>query len=296
VFFSVSIVGKMNKIGIFFCAVFIVVLQLYALPPVHASGVVDSNHGIEHGSAPSSRFDDEAALQRSQAAIGKPLKNYAFAVPDGKVQLSDLRGKPLLINFVYSTCRHICPMITRHLASMVETANDTFGADRFNVLTIGFDARQDSPLAMRTFASKQGVSDIANWKFLSADRNTIKGVADNLGFLFYPSPTGFDHLAQTSLIDSKGIIVQQIYGVQYEPVRLMQPLKNLVYGRKSIHAGLDGLFNNIRLWCTYYDPKTGSYRFDYSVFIGMAIGGMILIVLGTIIVRSFLRLRRDGRF
>jgi len=281
----------MIRIRIFFCTVAVVLLQMPAL----ASGSADASRVSSHTQMAESRFDDEAALKRSQAAIGKPLKDYLFNVQGGNVRLADLRGKPLLINFVYSTCRHICPMITQHLASMVKSANDAFGADKFNVLTIGFDARQDSPLAMQVFASKQGVSNIANWQFLSADKEIIEGISDNLGFLFYPSPTGFNHLAQTSLIDSNGVIVQQIYGVQYEPVRLMQPLKNLVYGRKSIHAGLDGLFNNIRLWCTYYDPKTDSYRFDYSVFIGMAIGGMILIVLGTIIVRAFLRLRKDGR-
>ncbi|MDX8403403.1 MAG: SCO family protein [Mariprofundaceae bacterium] len=285
----------MNKIRTFFCIVAVMLLQLLALAPVHASGVVASTHGLEHESVSSSQFDDKTALKRSQAVIGDPLKDYRFDLQDGAVQLADFRGKPLLINFVYSTCRHTCPMITQHLASMVKTANDTFGEDRFNVLTIGFDARQDSPLAMKVFASKQGVSGISNWQFLSAGKETIKGVSDNLGFLFYPSPTGFDHLAQTSLIDANGIIVQQIYGVEYEPIRLMQPLKNLVYNRKSIHVGLGGLFNNIRLWCTYYDPGTDAYRFDYSVFIGMTIGGIILIVLGTIIVRAFLRLGKDER-
>lgn len=282
----------MNKTRIFFFATTVLLM----LMPATASGSTDMPLNSSQTWKAESHFDDKVALQRSQAAIGKPIKDYVFAGRSGRVQLADFRGKPLLINFIYSTCRHICPMITRHLANMVETANGTFGADRFNVLTIGFDARQDSPLAMRVFASKRGVDNIANWQFLSADKDTIKGVADNLGFLFYPSPTGFDHLAQTTLIDSRGIIVQQIYGVQYEEILLMQPLKNLVYGRESIHSGLDGLFNNIRLWCTYYDPKTDSYRFDYSVFIGMAIGGMILIVLGSIIVRSFLRLRREDRF
>ena len=184
--FSVSIVSKMNKVRIFSCIVAVMLLQLLALAPVHASGVVDSTHGIEHGSAPSSQFDDKAALKRSQAVIGNALKDYRFDLQDGVVYLADFRGKPLLINFVYSTCRHTCPMITQHLASMVKAANDTFGEDRFNVLTIGFNARQDSPLAMKVFASKQGVSGISNWQFLSADKETIEGVTDNLGFLFYP--------------------------------------------------------------------------------------------------------------
>lgn len=48
-------------------------------------------------------FDEKIALRESQAAIGRAVGEYAFRDTDGKtVRLSDLRGKPLVVNFIYT--------------------------------------------------------------------------------------------------------------------------------------------------------------------------------------------------
>ena len=57
---------------------------------------------------------------------------------------------------------------------------------------------------------------------------------------------------------------RQIYGGVFEAPALVEPLKDLVYGRRSDWASLEGLINRVRLFCTLYDPRTGGYRFDYS--------------------------------
>jgi len=46
-------------------------------------------------------FDEQLALKESQAAIGRQVGAYAFRDTQGRtVRLSDLRGKPLVVNFV----------------------------------------------------------------------------------------------------------------------------------------------------------------------------------------------------
>ena len=55
-------------------------------------------------------FDEKAALRDSQAAIGRPVADYRFTDSNGKpVTLSELRGKPLVVNFVYTGCISVCP-------------------------------------------------------------------------------------------------------------------------------------------------------------------------------------------
>jgi len=56
---------------------------------------------------------------------------------------------------------------------------------------------------------------------------------------------------------------------------------------------IDGLIERVRLVCTFYDPVTGRYALDYSIFIGLAIGAASLGGVAFIIVRSWLRLRRQ---
>ena len=65
-------------------------------------------------------YDREAALAASQAAIGQPLGDYTFRNTDGQTfRLQDLAGKPVIVSMIYTSCHHICPMITKNLEEKV---------------------------------------------------------------------------------------------------------------------------------------------------------------------------------
>jgi protein SCO1/2 len=239
--------------------------------------------------AADAQWDAKAALATSQAAIGSPIGDHVLRTPDGlAVNLADLRGRPLVVSMVYTSCHHICPTTTRHLAQVVDVARDALGEDSFRIVTIGFDTRHDTPDAMRDFARQQGV-DEPGWEFLSADAQTIDRLSAELGFIFQPSAGGFDHLIQTTVIDAQGVIYRQIYGTSFEVPQLVEPLKELVYGRPKGHSLLANLSNRVRLFCTVYDPSSNRYVFDYSLFIGIAIGFGCLAAVGTFLVREWRR-------
>ena len=151
--------------------------------------------------AAAEQYDRKDALAFSQGAIGKPVFDFTLRDTDGQpFELSQLQGKPLVISMIYTSCHHICPMITKNLADAVSIAQDALGSDAFAVATIGFDWRVDTPERMRQFATEQGVRGTPGWYFLSIDAQTVDGLSDNLGFLYYPSAKGFDHLAQATIV------------------------------------------------------------------------------------------------
>ena len=161
---------------------------------------------------------------------------------------------------------------------MVEKAREALGQDSFNVVSIGFDTFRDSPPMMEQFAREQK-SDVQQWKFLSTDKVTIDRWVEDLGFLYFASPNGFDHLIQTSVIDKQGLLNAQVYGMNFETPLLIEPLKRLVFSSKD--AGLvRQVTDKIRLFCTVYDPAADRYRFDYSIFIGTFIGVCCVLALG----------------
>lgn len=240
-------------------------------------------------------FDSEAAIAHSQAAIGRELGAFTFLDTERRaVRLNDYLGKPLVVNMVFTACAQSCPVIVQTLAVAVEVARDAVGEDTFSVVTIGFDARDDTPERMRAFARAQGI-DLPNWKFLSGKQDAIERLTENLGFIYFPSPRGFDHLAQTTVIDAEGRVYRQVYGAQFNAPALVQPLLELVFGRRAEAGPLTGLVDRVRLFCTYYDPASGRYRFDYSIFIGLAVGAGSLIGVGTILIRAWLRTRPKHR-
>ena len=237
-----------------------------------------------------SRFQYKSALQASQQAIGTTPADHPLTDARGRaLSFVDFKGKPLVLSLIYTSCYHTCPMTTRHLAKVVEKAREALGADSFAVALLGFDAQYDSPQAMRHFAMKQGVED-ADWHLLSASPDTVNALTRELGFVFFPSPRGFDHIVQATVIDADGRIYRQVYGEVFETPLLVEPLKELVLGRpKPGQTFIADLVDKVRFFCTTYDPSRDAYHFDYSLFIGMAIGGLIIIWVGVFIVRSLRR-------
>jgi protein SCO1/2 len=237
----------------------------------------DATSPLAIASTPSA-LNADAALRTSQAAIGTAVGDYTLLNVDGKpVKLSSFRGKPLLLNFIYTGCFQICPTTTRTLKRAVEAAQRTLGAESFRVVSVGFNQPFDSPEAMRAFARQQGAV-MTGWDFLSADRRTLEALTHDVGFSFAPSPRGFDHLIQVTVVDAKGIVYRQIYGEDFALPQLMQPLKELITEAPRERETLSGLLDRVRILCTVYDPASGTYRFKYSLLFELA-GGLIGLTL-----------------
>jgi protein SCO1/2 len=238
-------------------------------------------------------YDADAAVAVSQAAIGNRLPDLTFTDSQGNaVQLAAYRGRPLLVSMIFTSCHHVCPAITQHLATAVKVAREALGEDSFQVLTIGFDTAVDTPEALRLFARKQGVDD-PNWAFLSGSAETMASLVENVGFVYFPSPRGFDHINQVTVIDGDGVVYRQVYGAAFDLPWLVEPLKQLVYNRPQPNDPLGtGLLNRIKLFCTVYDPNTGRYRFDYSLFVGFGVGAVIVLALISWLVLEYRRARR----
>lgn len=238
-------------------------------------------------------FEPGRAIAYSQKAIGRQPGDHTFYDTRNRaVSLSEFRGAPLVVNLVYTACTQSCPVIVQTLRRAVTTAQDSLGADNFAVVTVGFDPRYDTPERLRAFARAQGVGDVPNWRFLSADRATIDALLKDLGFIAIEAPQGFDHIAQTTILDSKSRVRAHVYGATFRPPALVEPLKGVLSDEAEL-ASFDGLVERIRLFCTLYDPSTGRYAFDYAFFIAMAVGALALTAMATVLVRAALRRPRE---
>lgn len=244
--------------------------------------------------AEDSRYDPEQALALSQRAIGNTLGDYTLTDALGRtVNLrSELSGEPAVISMIFTSCHHVCPATTRHLAKAVSAAREALGHDSFNVISIGFDVANDTPQAMAAFARRQSIAD-DRWRFLSTDSETIEQIQRDLGFIFFPTPRGFDHINQSTIIDRNGAVYAQVYGVTFELPWLVEPLKQIVFNRPSSAGHLfSGLVDRVKLFCTVYDPTTGRYRFDNSLFVQIAVGASMILAVLTYLFAEAYKIRR----
>ncbi|RAU21215.1 SCO family protein [Paramagnetospirillum kuznetsovii] len=227
--------------------------------------------------APGVSANAEEALKRSRASEGRVLGEHRLTDQDGKpVDLSAYRGKPVVVSMVYTACDHTCPITTQTVAKSVAAARKALGADAFQVVTIGFDTVRDTPDALRIYAKQQGIS-LDGWSFLAGGADVMEKLAADLGFTWFVTSRGFDHIAQTTVIDGEGRIYRQVYGENFEIPLLVEPLKDVVLGRTAALDSLEAISNRVRFFCTVYDPSSDAYRFDYGIF--LSIGSGLLAVL-----------------
>lgn len=234
--------------------------------------------------------DYDQALAASQVAVGRQIGEYALLDQNRRrIVLADYRGKPLVVSFVYTACSQACPVATQFLAKTVKEARAALGPDKFRIVSIGFNQPFDSPEAMGAFARQNGIRD-PGWEFLSADAATIQAITLAFGFTRYATPKGFDHISQVTIVDGGGSVYRQVYGDTFEARMLVEPLKQLLSGQAD-QAGLAGVWDKIKLFCTVYDPGTGAYRANYSLFVEIFAGATVLAGIAWFLLRERRRLR-----
>lgn len=237
---------------------------------VLAAGIAGAS-AAEDAAAPA--FDAGAALRASQAAIGRTLPaDIAFVDAAGKRRsLGEFRGRPLVISPVYTSCFGVCPTTTLRLRDTAGIADSVLGPGSFAVLTLGFDVANDTPGRMRDFASSRGAFP-RHWVFGAAGAADTRRVLDGIGFTYAATPRGFDHMIQATIVDAAGVVSRQVYGQDIEPPQLVEPLKRLILGQRDGEGTLSALVEGVRLVCTVFDPKSGRYRFDWSLVLSALIG------------------------
>lgn len=250
---------------------------------------------FEAVAAPVQRLDPREVIARSEAAIGRLLGDHVLTTSDQQpLALSALRGRPVVVSLIYTSCSSVCPVATRQLEGAVARANRLLGPGRFTVLTIGFDARNDTPARVAQFAAAQGAL-APNWRYASADPATLSALLDELGFSYAEATGGFDHITQTTLVDAEGRIMRQVYGEDFPAAMLVEPLRDLVLGRVGAAVSAASLLERIRYICTTFDPGEGRYRIDYGLIFGSSIAALSLVVGFALLAREWMRSRRASR-
>jgi protein SCO1/2 len=237
----------------------------------------------------------DAAIAASQGAIGREVPEFTFIeAGGGSYKISSFRGKPLLVSLIYTGCADVCPTVVESLATAKAAADETFGEAGYNIITVGFDTRNDTPERMQSFAKARGAGG-GNWKFVAVNGATVDALAEAVGFEFAASAGGFEHPAQVTIIDSAGKVYSQIYGGVFDPPAVMEPLKSLIFGGARPALSLEGLGDRIKLFCTVYDPRTGRYYFDYSLVLSFVIGAMALSAVLYFLVREVRKAMKASR-
>ena len=102
-----------------------------------------------------------------------PAANENNCLPDvslidqhgSAVSLASLKGKPVLIDFIYTSCASTCPMLTSKMAAIAQKLGPALGAD-VTIVSISLDPEHDTPAELAKYAKSHGASE-NGWLFLT---------------------------------------------------------------------------------------------------------------------------------
>lgn len=188
----------------------VLAIAICALLPVF-SYIVVKNYTDTNVKMPKKYFSDYV---RKDTVDGKvktdtvwhKVKNLKLVNQFGDtVQLDDLSGKVLLVNFFFTHCPTICPTITTNLKKVQKTLNKDSGV---HIISISLDPKRDSTKRLFQYANQYGIKHDNWWLCNLVDDSLERVMSKEFKAGFERKDGGFDitHSSDIYLLDKKRII------------------------------------------------------------------------------------------
>ncbi len=149
-----------------------------------------------------------------------PAPDFVLVSQDGtEVGLASLRGKVVVVAFIYTSCADVCPLLTEKMARVQDDLGESFGRD-VAFVSITVDPERDTSEVLRAYAEAFD-ADPAGWFFLTGEVEAVRRVAARYGLVTIPgADDAVDHNLLTTLIDRRGTMRVQYLGHRFDPEEL----------------------------------------------------------------------------
>ena len=112
----------------------------------------------------------------------EPLPVY-FSMPEfalvdqdeQPVSSADLRGEVLVVDFIFTSCPDVCPLLTQRMADLQGRLTRHERGVPVRLVSISIDPARDTPAALREFADQYGARP-ERWTFLTGDPTYVADV------------------------------------------------------------------------------------------------------------------------
>ena len=173
--------------------------------------------------------------------IDEPAPEFTLRNADGvDVDLTDLRGKVVVLHFIYASCPDVCPLHAERIAEVQAMMNQTPMKEQVQFITITTDPANDTPEVLRDYAPAHGL-DPVNWAFLTTmpdqPEDATRRLAEAYGHRFDKTKGGYQvHGVVTHVIDKEGQWRANFHGLKFEPVNLVLFVNALVNDVERPHG------------------------------------------------------------
>ncbi len=150
-----------------------------------------------------------------------------------EIALESLRGKAVLVSFVYTTCTGTCPMTTLALTRVSEKLEKAgLWGEGVEFASITLDPDRDDSETLKRYAETYKI-DTSRWHFLTGDPVKVKKTIADWGMWVKRDRTGaLDHPSRIFLVDHRGRI-REIYNLDFlKPAWVVDDVRSVLAEKK----------------------------------------------------------------
>jgi protein SCO1 len=142
-------------------------------------------------------------------------------------ELSSLKGKPVVVDFIYTSCPGPCLMETAKLANVALRLGPDLGP-KAAIVSISVDPEHDGPKQLHDYAEKQG-ADTKGWYFLTGSPADIDAALSGFRIARQREPDGsVMHMISVFLVGRDGREAKEYNGEEVKPQTIVQDVKTLL--------------------------------------------------------------------
>ncbi len=163
------------------------------------------------------------------ADIGRAPRTVLVDSNGRPFDLSGLRGKVVLVSFVYTTCNGVCPATTQTLVQIQHALREAkLWKNSVEFVSITLDPKRDTPDTLNHYARLFG-ADPAAWHFLTGKPTRVGSVIKAWGMWVKSDPNGaLDHPSRIFLLDREGH-QREIYNLEFlKPQSVLDDVRELL--------------------------------------------------------------------
>lgn len=180
-------------------------------------------------------LEENAAASSGRDALSlapprEPAPDFDLVDQDGRrVRLADLRGKVVVLDFIFTHCPGPCPILTGILVELQRRLEPEVRA-RTHFVSISLDPERDTPEALGAYAKARG-ADLSNWSFLTGPPEKLDAVIQRYGVGRIAKPDGdIEHVIVTFVIDPRGDVSARYVGLEHDPGEILDEVNDLALG------------------------------------------------------------------
>lgn len=154
-------------------------------------------------------FTSESARRLAVAAQPRPLPQLVLQTARGQaLPLAALRGRWLLVDFIYTRCSSYCSVQGSAFAQLQDRLAGAIAAQRVALLSISFDPAHDSPGELAAYLARSRDRGAGWFAARPTSEADLQSLLRSFGVTVIPDGRGgWEHNAALLLVDPAGRLV-----------------------------------------------------------------------------------------